>query len=82
MTLSQAEFAFSSIINRSIGLTPFTVVYTKHPKTVIDLRELPPRVSHRSSEALAEHILQLHWDVRNKLEAATREYKAYADRHR
>ncbi|KAK0584578.1 hypothetical protein LWI29_015447 [Acer saccharum] len=39
--LPQVEFAYNSMTNRSTGLPPFAIVYTKVPNQAIDLAELP-----------------------------------------
>jgi len=41
LALPQAEFAFNNSFNRSIGCTPFEVVYGFQPHTPLDLNPLP-----------------------------------------
>lgn len=48
LILSRAEFAYNDSVNRSIGKTPFEVVYGYHPHKPVDLIPLPWHV--RSSE--------------------------------
>ena len=57
--LGLAEFAFNSMVNRSTGHSPFTIVYTKAPNSTVDLITLPKSAS-KSVEQLAEQIQQLH----------------------
>lgn len=81
LTLAQAEFAFNSMVNRSMGLAPFAIVYTKLPNLVVDLRELPPGATQKSAETMAEHISQLYREVRERIKAANECYKLKVDQH-
>lgn len=62
--MAQAEFTFNSMVNRSTDKAPFEIVYAKLPSLVMDLRELPIGVKHRSAEDMANQISQLHKDIR------------------
>ena len=57
--LAQAEFAFNSMVNRSTGHSPFSIVYTKAPNSTVDLITLP-KSANKSAEQLAEQVQQLH----------------------
>jgi hypothetical protein len=37
--LLQAEFAYNDSVNRSIGKSPFQIVYGTHPRGVSELRD-------------------------------------------
>lgn len=54
LSLSHAEFAYNSSVNRSIGLRPFSVVYTKVPRHVVDLVRLPLPAGSAAATAMAE----------------------------
>ena len=79
--LPQIEFAFNTMVNRSIGKAPFDIVYTKVPNHTIDLLYLPQYTSN-SVATLAEQIATIHSEVHQKLEASNLKYKAASDRHR
>ena len=38
--LAQAEFAYNDSPNRSIGVSPFQILYGMHPRGVCELRDL------------------------------------------
>lgn len=38
--IEQAEYTYNDIVNRSIGKSPFDVVYSLHPRGIFELREL------------------------------------------
>jgi hypothetical protein len=38
--MAQAEFEFNNLVNRSIGKSPFEIVYGIHPRGIIELRYL------------------------------------------
>ncbi|KAI0507462.1 hypothetical protein KFK09_013587 [Dendrobium nobile] len=67
--LSQAEFAYNSMPNRSTGLSPFHVVYMKAPNHTVDVAVLP-KCNSRIAAQTAEHFTQMLQDVRLKLEAS------------
>ena len=39
--LSQAEFAYSSLVHSAIGRTPFSIVFITPPRYTVDLLKLP-----------------------------------------
>jgi hypothetical protein len=41
LQLYQAEFAYNQSVNRSTGLSPFTIIYSGNPHTPLDLAPLP-----------------------------------------
>ena len=53
--LAQAEFAFNSMVNHSMGHSPFSIVYTKAPNSTVDLITLP-KSANKSTEQLAEQV--------------------------
>ena len=78
-----AEFAYNNSVNRTIGVTPFEVVYGHKPKAPIDL--IPMAISHRPSESATEfahHIHELHTEINRRINKSNAEYKKVADVHR
>ena len=83
LTLAQGEFAYNSMLNRSIGKTPFQVVYCQPPSHALDLVPLPklPGMSI-ATEHMADRVKAIQEEVRKKLEASNTKYKAAVDRKR
>ncbi|PKU81738.1 hypothetical protein MA16_Dca018680 [Dendrobium catenatum] len=79
--LGQAEFAYNSMPNRSTGVCPFKVVYTKPPNHTIDIAVLP-KCHNRAAVTLAEQFNTMLQDVRHRLIESNKHYKAAADKHR
>ena len=81
--LAQTEFAFNNMKNKSIGKTPFEVVYLSPPRLTLDLVSLPhvPGFSHEA-KLLAEQVTKIHNEVTQNLERANTTYKSYADAKR
>lgn len=53
----------------------------KLPNTIVDLRHLPPRVKHKSTEQMTDYIIELHKEVRERLGVVNKNYKLIDDRH-
>jgi hypothetical protein len=59
--LYQAEFAFNRSVNRSTGLSPFTIIYGGNLRTPLDLTPLPDlKRTHTKAEDLIAHIKEGH----------------------
>ena len=83
MALAQAEFAFNNMVNRSTGKSPFQIVYGCVPRHTLDLVPLPKLPGMNiTAEHMADRIMDIHTDVRNKLQASNEKYKEAADKHR
>ncbi|PKU64118.1 hypothetical protein MA16_Dca008024 [Dendrobium catenatum] len=79
--LSQAEFAFNSMPNRSTGHCPFSIVYTKMPNHVVDVAILPKCRSSAAAQA-ADQFKEVVDKVHAKLNESNLKYKQAADEHR
>ncbi|PKU81168.1 putative mitochondrial protein [Dendrobium catenatum] len=79
--LTTAEFAYNSMVNRSTGKTPFSIVFTKVPNLALDLAILP-KCKSGAAKNFTNQYSQMLEDVRLQLTNANRKYKADADRHR
>ena len=83
LALSQAEFAYNSLVNRSTGKSPFVIVDCvplKHALDLVPLLELP-RVS-QAAENMADRIQAMQEEVRQKLETTNAKYKEVANKKR
>ncbi|KAI0507258.1 hypothetical protein KFK09_013380 [Dendrobium nobile] len=67
--------------NRSTGMCPFSIVYTKMPNTVLDVTVLP-KCKSKAAAQLADHYTEFLSDIRAKLLQSNEQYKAAADKHR
>ncbi|KAI0524507.1 hypothetical protein KFK09_003878 [Dendrobium nobile] len=79
--LSQAEFAYNSMSNRSTGMCPFNIVYTKAPNHVVDVAVLP-KCRNAVATKLAGDFKSMLDNVRSTLQASNDSYKQAADIHR
>ncbi|PKU73985.1 ATP-dependent DNA helicase RecG [Dendrobium catenatum] len=79
--LGQAEFAFNSMPNRSTGMCPFSIVYTKMPNTCVDIAVIP-KCKSKSASAWVDQFSEMLSKVRLKLQNSNDQYKLAADAHR
>jgi hypothetical protein len=78
--LPQAEFAYNDSVNRSIGKSPFHILYGTQPRGVSELRESEQgATSSASTEEFAEAMQELHSQVKQRLMKSNQEYKHRAD---
>ncbi|GKA36425.1 putative nucleotidyltransferase, ribonuclease H [Tanacetum coccineum] len=67
----------------SIGRSPFSVVYQKSPRHVVDLVKLPKVHEYSSAAArLANDSQAIQEEVRQRLEETNQKFKEAADKHR
>ncbi|CAL8161514.1 unnamed protein product [Prunus armeniaca] len=80
---TKVEFAYNSAVHSATGKSPFSIVYIVVPHHVVDLVKLPK--GQRTSVAagkLAEEVVAIRDEVKQKLEQANAKYKAFANKHR
>jgi hypothetical protein len=83
LQLYQAEFTYNRSVNRSTGLSPFTIIYGGNPRTPLDLTPLPDLIRRNTTaEDLITHIKEGHKLTIKNLQESTAKYKATADKKR
>ena len=81
--LAQAEFAHNHAINRSLGYSPFHVVYGIVPRCALDLTTLPDRTRlHGGAVDFVSELQGIHKLARENLTTSTAKYKKDADKKR
>ena len=81
LKLPQAEFAFNSMLNRSMGTSPFAIIYTKIPGYTTNLIQLPTFKSI-SVENLADKITKTIEEVQKTLLNSNAKYKTLTSLHK
>lgn len=79
--IARAEFSFNSMVNRSIGKTHFSIVYTKEPNAIIDVLILPKCSNQRATIVAIDFQIILN-ETRVALHDSNSQYKDNADQHR
>lgn len=78
--LAQAEFAHNHALNRSLGLSPFRVVYGIVPRCPLDLATTPDRTRHHGGAIdFVNDIQTVHKQAQTNLELSAVKYKTAAD---
>ena len=81
--LCQAEFAHNHANNRSLGFSPFKVVYGVIPRASLVLSTLPrPDEFHGWAVELIDKISRVHTQAQDNLQGTTIKYKRAADKRR
>lgn len=83
LLLSQVDFSYHNLVNRSIGKIPFNVVYGFSPRGVDELKDSANLVKTSvMAEDFVDYIKDLHKEVKEKLEKSTTKYKESVDIHK
>ena len=68
LILPQAEFAYNNFVNRSIGKSPFQIVYGSSLRNTSELRKIDKgEISSAEAEDFAEHLKNIHEEVRKHI---------------
>ena len=83
MILAQGEFANNDSVNRSIGKSPFYIVYGRSPKDVVDLIKFSNLGERKSVDVsdFVEIIQEMHEQVKHRLEQNNAKHKKRVDFH-
>lgn len=82
LVLPIAEFAYNNSVNRSTSHSPFEMVQGFSPRQPLDLIPLPPDFHPAASaQAFANHIRDLHNEIKRKISLSNDQYKLSADPH-
>ena len=80
--LPQAEFAHRHAFNRSLGFSPFQVIYGTVPRAPVDLSTLPDHTRiHGDAAKFVDSFMHLHEQAITNLEASSANYKRHVDKH-
>lgn len=81
--LCRAEFAHNHASNRSLGFSPFQVIYVIIQRCPLDLAlPLDPSRFHGQTVDFVEELLRVHNQARDNLANTTIKYKRNVDMHR
>jgi hypothetical protein len=81
--LPQEKFSYNDSLNRSIGQSPFQVVYGMQPRGVSELKDVEQdEFRSASAEDFAEGMKELHSRIKERLQISSQEYKRRVDQHR
>lgn len=81
--LSQAEFAHNHALNRSLGYSPFQVVYGIMPRCPLDLATTPDLTRHHGEAVdFVSDLQKVHVTAQQNLQQSAAKYKAAADTKR
>ena len=83
LILPMVEFAYNTSVNRSTGRSPFEVVTSIQPRLPIDLSPLPAEARpSQEAEQFAQHMKDVHDEVRQQIAKSNDIYKQQADTRR
>jgi hypothetical protein len=81
--LAQDEFAYNDSPNRSIGMSPFQIVYGMHPRGVYELNNLGKKeLRSADGEDFAVSMQELQKSVKQRLHESSGKYKYREDMKR
>jgi hypothetical protein len=81
--LPQDEFAYNDSLNRSIGKTPFQIVYGMHPREISKFRYLGHNeFKSGGEEYFVVETQKLHGEIKKRLQDNNTKYKDKVDQHR
>jgi hypothetical protein len=69
------KISYNNSKHRSIGRSPFSIVYTKIPTHVVDLVKLPSRGNSKAALSFADNYIELFEEIHSVLEAQNQKYK-------
>jgi hypothetical protein len=78
--LPLAEFVYNNAKSASTGMSPFFANYGFHPRAAPKVRTEPASYEHPAAETLADHLRNVHAELRVELEKAQQAYKRKFDR--
>ncbi|KAF3654225.1 hypothetical protein FXO37_16598 [Capsicum annuum] len=78
----QLKRGADKFVQRSTGRSPFSIVYTRVPRHVVDLVKLQTRENSRSAMTFGDNYSKLFKEVQDVLEASNKKYKQLADKNR
>ncbi|GJT56285.1 transposon ty3-I gag-pol polyprotein [Tanacetum coccineum] len=81
VSLTQAGFAYNSVVYSSTGFSPFQVMYKTSPRHVVDLLDLSGKQNVQANR-MVEEVQVTHEVVRANITEANVKYKIAADKHR
>ena len=80
MILPRAEFAYNNSVNKSIGKLPFHIVYGSSPRNSSEFRQLDKgEISSTEAEEFAEHLKNIHEEVRKHIIKMNTKYNPKVD---
>lgn len=80
LILPQIEFAFNNYVNKSMGCTPFEVVYSFQPNTPLDFHPLNvPTQSREVALDFSKYLKNIHDDVKRQLSLNIETYAIVAN---
>ena len=83
LILPYVEFAYNKALSKTIGLSPFKIVYGVDPLSTLNLipRLMDEKPSVEASKRV-EEIKHLHEQVKLKIEKSNASYKAHTNKHK
>lgn len=81
--LAQVEYAYNDTINRTIGKSPFEVIYGLHTRDILELKNLGNAVTRSGyAEDFTQSMKEIHESVKQELKDNTTKIKQKVDERR